>query len=132
MAVSISHHRRALWIAIGLAVGASCWTTGAIAQTAPKADAAPPVSPEPSDTIRLTDEQRMRILDSNTEVSAAAARGEMTGSDREALRIHGEVGVSVGSNGSHSIYGVAAIPLGEHAQATVMFESSRFNYRRKN
>nr|WP_295669414.1 hypothetical protein [Sphingomonas sp.] len=121
-----------MWIAIGLAVGASCWTTGAIAQTAPTPGAAPPVSPEPSDTIRLTDEQRMRILDSNTEVSAAAARGEMTGSDREALRIHGEVGVSVGSNGSHSIYGVAAIPLGEHAQATVMFESSRFNYRRKN
>jgi hypothetical protein len=87
-------------------------------------------APAAGDTIRLTDEQRMAILDSNTPESGAAARGELTGAQRAARGIHGEMGVMVGSSGSRGVYGTADIPLGDNAGATVSFESSRFGYRR--
>ncbi|MEO9131869.1 MAG: hypothetical protein ABI240_11740 [Sphingomonas sp.] len=83
-----------------------------------------------TDTVRLTDEQRMEILDGNTMESAAAARGELTESGRPGRGIHGEVGIMLGSQGSRSVYGAAAIPLGDHAGAIVSFESSRFRYQR--
>jgi hypothetical protein len=89
--------------------------------------------PAPStttDTIRLTDAQRDTILNNNTEEKAAAARGELTGSARAGLGIHGEFGVMIGSYGTRSVYGAAEIPLGDSAAATVSFESSRFGYRR--
>lgn len=92
-----------------------------------------PRSTEPtpaSDTVRLSDEERSAILDRNTVESAAAARGEMTGSDRAKLEVHGEVSAFVGSNGSRGIAGVAAVPLGSNAGAVVSFESSRYAYHR--
>ena len=95
------------------------------AQAVPVPEAAPS-----TDTIRLTDEQRRAILDHATPESAAAARGEMPEAERKTLGIHGEVGAMVGSNGLRSLYGVAQIPLGDSAAATVAFESSRFGYRR--
>lgn len=76
------------------------------------------------------DKEQKAIFDTATVESAAAARGEMTGSDRAALEVYGEVGVAVGSNGARAIYGTAAIPLGNHAGAVVSFESSRFGNRR--
>lgn len=96
-----------------------------VAQTAPAAGA-----PLSSDTIRLTDEQRDRILEGNTEDSAAAARGELTSAERADRRIHGEVGMMIGTAGTRGIYGTAAIPLGDNAGAVVSIESSRFGYRR--
>lgn len=101
-----------------------CCPAVAVAQTAP---APATTQPDPADTVRLTDEQRLAILDNATVESAQAARGEMVGADR---RIHGEVGVMVGSHGTHSVYGVAEVPLGDNATATVAFESSRYGYRR--
>ncbi|GAA0326371.1 hypothetical protein GCM10009087_40850 [Sphingomonas oligophenolica] len=83
-----------------------------------------------ADTIRLTDEQRMKILDGNTAESAAAARGELPGSESAGRGIHGEIGAMIGSHGTRAIYGTADIPLGDSASATVSFESSRFGYRR--
>jgi len=80
--------------------------------------------------IRLSDEQRDRILDTNTEDSAAAARGELTGAERAERRIHGEVGVMVGTNGMRAAYGIADIPLGDKGNATVAVSSSRYGYRR--
>ncbi|MGH6613249.1 hypothetical protein [Sphingomonas sp.] len=99
-----------------------------VAQSAP---ATPPAPSAAADEIRLTDAQRMAILNSNTEESAAAARGEQLGPGLAGRGIHGEVGVMIGSNGSRGIYGVADIPLGENAGATVSFESSRFGYPRR-
>lgn len=83
-----------------------------------------------ADTIRLSDEQRNAILASNTMDSAAAARGELTGAERAARGVHGEVGVMIGTNGARGIYGVAAIPLGEHGEAVVSFENSQYGRRR--
>jgi hypothetical protein len=117
---------RAFPIALALVAGASCWATASVAQTAP----APPAPAASGDSIRLTDEQRMAILDSNTVESAAAARGELPGSRYSDRRIHGEIGAMIGTNGTRGIYGVAEIPLGDRASAVVSFENSRYGYRR--
>lgn len=89
-----------------------------------------PISSPADDTIRLTDKQRMEILDHNTVESAAAARGELPESRSVGRGIHGEVGVMIGSHGTHGVYGTADIPLGDNAGATVSFESSRIGYGR--
>ncbi len=107
--------------------------TASPASAGAQSASAPPAT-EPStlsgDTIRLTDEERKAIADTTTVESAAAARGEMTGSARSALEVHGEVGAVIGSNGTRAVYGTAAIPLGDHAGAVVSVESSRSVYRR--
>jgi hypothetical protein len=116
--------------ALVLAAGAACWPAASLAQSVPvvaAAEAAPSVT---GDTIRLTDEQRMKILDNNTADSAAAARGELTGSERVGHGIHGEVGIMIGSHGTRGVYGTADIPLGDNAGATISFESSRYGYQR--
>lgn len=119
---------RALTLALTVAAAAG-WSVPSLAQTAPAAapDAAAPAT---GDTIRLSDEQRNAILDRNTVESAAAARGELTQSERMDRGIHGEVGMMIGTNGTRGIYGTAAIPLGDNAGAVVSFESSRFGYPR--
>jgi len=118
---------RTLPIALALVAGGSFWSAASFAQTAPTTQAAPSAT---DDTVRLSDEQRRTILDGNTMESAAAARGELTGADRADRRIHGEVGVMIGTNGTRGIYGVAEIPLGNNASAVVSYENSRYGYRR--
>ncbi|MFC3579924.1 hypothetical protein ACFONA_07055 [Sphingomonas hylomeconis] len=85
----------------------------------------------PSGTIRLSDEERNAILDSNTVESAAAARGERESTPAAGRAIHGEVGVMIGSNGARGAYGVAEVPLGESADMIVSFESTRYGNRRR-
>ncbi len=123
--IHVTLRLRAFPIALALVAGASCWATASVAQTA--ASPAPTTS---GDSIRLTDDQRMAILDSNTAESAAAARGELPGSRYGDRRIHGEIGAMIGTNGTRGIYGVAEIPLGDRASAVVSFENSRYGYRR--
>ncbi|QNA87001.1 hypothetical protein G4G27_14600 [Sphingomonas sp. So64.6b] len=115
-------------MALVLVAGVSCWSTASLAQSTPAPATTEPAPPSTGDTIRLTDEQRWAILNSNTEESAAAARGEMVGSERAGRGIHGEMGVMIGTHGTRSVYGTAEIPLGDSAAATVSFESSRFGY----
>lgn len=122
---------RALPIALAIVAGASCWPTASFAQSATVPTTVQPISSPADDTIRLTDEQRMAILDHNTVESAAAARGELPESRSFARGIHGEVGIMIGSHGTRGVYGTADIPLGENAGATVSFESSRYGYGRQ-
>jgi hypothetical protein len=120
-------------LALAFVAGASCWSTASFAQSTPTQALSPTTQRAPSstaDTVRLTDEQRMEILNNNTEERAAAARGEQTGPGLNGRGIHGEIGVMIGSNGTRGAYGTADIPLGSNAGATVSFESSRFGYRR--
>ena len=119
---------RAFPIAFALALGASCWSTAATAQSTTEPTTVQPISSPADDTIRLSDQQRMEILDHNTVESAAAARGELTDSRSTGRGIHGEVGVMIGSHGTRGVYGTADIPLGDNAGATVSFESSRYGY----
>ena len=121
---------RAFPIALALVGGASCWSTASFAQSTPVPTTTQPAPSTTTDTIRLTDEQRAKILDGITEDSAAAARGERSGSGITGQGIHGEVGAMIGSNGTRGVYGTADIPLGDNAGATVSFESSRFGYPR--
>lgn len=116
---------RAFRSALCCTVAVVALQTGAVAQIVPEAPA-----PAPADTIRLSDEQRDLILNRTTPDSAAIARGEMSGSERERAQIHGEVGVMVGTNGTRGMFGRADVPLGDRGGATIMFESSRFGYRR--
>lgn len=124
----ISRCLRTLPIALGLA--AVGWPVGGLAQSAAAPMVAQPAPDAAPDIVRLSDEQRNAILAGNTVESAAAARGEMSGAERAARGVHGEVGVMIGTNGTRGIYGVAAIPLGEHGEAVVSFENSRYGYRR--
>jgi hypothetical protein len=125
---------RALPIALALAASVCGLSTTAFAQSTPASATTQPAPPTVADTnpdpMRLTDEQRDAILNANTEARAAAARGELSDSESLGRRIHGEMGVMIGSNGTRGIYGTADIPLGENAGATVSFESSRFGYPR--
>lgn len=121
-------HRRARPLALALVLGAACWSTAVLAQSAPEpAVQSGPPAPE---TRRLTDEQREAILNASSEDRAAEARGEMTESEKPGRRIHGEMGVMIGSHGTRGAFGTADIPLGDNAGATVSFESSRFGYPR--
>ncbi len=122
---------RAVPIALAAVAGASCWPAASYAQSVPAPTTTQPAPSVPDDVIRLTDVQRLAILDNNTADSAAAARGELTGSEKAGRGIHGEVGFMIGSNGTRGAYGTADIPLGDNAGATVSIESSRFGYRRR-
>lgn len=109
-------------------VGTLLCSLPSIAQTASTEPAAPSTE---TGTIRLSDAQRDRILDESTEDSAAAARGELTGPERAARGIHGEVGVMIGSNGTRGAFGAADIPLGDNAAASISVESSRIGFPRQ-
>jgi hypothetical protein len=118
---------------LALVAGISCWPTAGFAQVTepPAPTGAQPAPLSPSDSIRLSDEERNAILDHNTADSAAAARGELLGSGSVGRGIHGEIGAMIGSNGTRGAFGMAEIPLGDNAGAVVSFESSRFGgYRR--
>lgn len=97
---------------------------------APALAAAQEATPAISDTLRLTDEQKAEVLGRNTEDSVDAARAGLSGEGSPKRQIHGEIGAMIGTGGARGIYGAAAIPIGDHAGATVSFESSRFGYPR--
>lgn len=107
---------------IALALALTSYAPAAAAQTA-----SAPAAPVADDTVRLTDEQRLAILDQITPESAAAARGELPGSSLASRGVHGEIGVVIGSHGTRGVYGAAEIPLGDNASATVRYENFRTN-----
>ena len=121
--------RRTVALLVAASFGLAPLAAGA--QSAPVVAPVQPTPAPETDTIRLTDEQRLAILDHTTPESAAAARGEMPESERKTLGIHGEVGAMIGSNGTRALYGAAQVPLGDNAAATVSFESSGFGYPRQ-
>lgn len=45
-------------------------------------------------------------------------------------RIHGEVGMMIGTNGTRGMFGSAVAPLGETGSVAVAFENSRYGGRR--
>jgi hypothetical protein len=100
-----------------LLIAATGWASVAGAQTA----AAP-------DTLSLSDAQKAEIASHATEDSVDAARAGLDGTGAPDRKIHGEMGVMIGSHGTRGAYGTAAIPLGDHAGAVVSFEKSRYGY----
>lgn len=121
-------HSRAVPIALAVMAGLSCCPSTSWAQSTPvPAQTAPSAIPR---TLSLTDEQKMALLNGNTEDGVDAARAGLGGSGNAGRGIHGEVGAVIGSHGTRGAFGVAAIPLGNDAGAVVSFESSRFGARR--
>ena len=86
--------------------------------------AAPAVSPDAPATMpsehRLSDAEVERVL------AAAAAKRELAeeADDGNDLRIQGEVGVSVGTNGYRSVFGTAVVPVLKGGAAILSFEST--------
>ncbi len=102
--------------AIAIAASVASWSTDAPAQTA---------NPDRSETLTLTDAEKADLLSHNTETSVDMARVGL-GNGTPAKQIHGEFGAMIGTHGTRGVYGAAAIPLSDHAGATVSFESSRY------
>ncbi len=91
--------------------------TPCLAQNAP---------PPPSGIVSLTPEQREAAI----EAGAARAAADLSGGTGD-RRVHGEMGVEVGTGGYRSVYGTAVVPLGDNATAAFSFQDSRSNYRRR-
>jgi hypothetical protein len=110
-------------LAIGAAAPCTAQTTAAESiGTDPGWDAAP----ANSDSIRLTPEQREAALEEGAARAAAGLQPDGA-ADR---RIHGEMGIEVGTSGERAAYGMAVVPLGENGAAAVAFETDRVKYRR--
>lgn len=48
------------------------------------------------------------------------------GGDRPDTKIHGEVGMFIGTGGARGLYGTTAVPLGENGMAQFSFSTSQF------
>ena len=75
-------------------------------------DAAPPAS-----TVALTPEQREAAL----EYGAARVRDESLQYGAGDRKVHGEVGVEVGSRGERAAYGTVVAPIGNNAVAAFSY-----------
>lgn len=118
-------HPRAAPAALTVMAVFCCWPSALLAQSMPT----PLASPSMPGTLSLTDEQKMAVLNSNTEDGVDAARAGPGGTRNAGRSVHGEIGTVIGSHGTRGVYGAAAIPLGDNAEAVVSFERSRFGYR---
>lgn len=89
--------------------------------------AAQPAPAGDSSTLSLSDAQKQELLARNTEASVDAARAGL-GNGAPDRQIHGEIGAAIGTHGMLSMYGTAAIPLGDNAGAVVSFEKSHYDW----
>ncbi|MCL6739580.1 hypothetical protein LZ518_00285 [Sphingomonas sp. RB56-2] len=107
------HLIRSLFLAAAL-------LTPAVATAAPEQSA-----PLPSE-IRLSDEEKEKVLE-----AAAARKREHVAPTAEELgsqpvQVHGEVGVTLGTGGYRSIYGTVFTPLDGDGFAAMSFETTDF------
>jgi hypothetical protein len=76
--------------------------------------------PSSSDIVSLTPEQREAAL----EAGAARGTADLAGSAGD-RRVHGEMGVEVGTGGERAIYGTAVVPIGQNGVAAFSYEQGR-------
>ncbi|UAK25148.1 hypothetical protein [Sphingomonas nostoxanthinifaciens] len=81
------------------------------------------VAETPPGVVSLSPEQRLEAINNADGSGADAALGGGT----DGRKVHGEVGMMIGTGGARGIYGVTAIPLGQNGTAVIGFESTRFN-----
>lgn len=86
-----------------------------------------PPDPALTGTVRLTPEQREEALEDG---ASRSARGIDGGSPLDG-KVHGEMGVEVGTGGHRAMYGTAVVPLGDTGAAAFSFDTSRGRYRRR-
>ena len=81
----------------------------------------------PPGTARLTPEQREAAL----EEGATRAERLIDGGASPDHRIHGEIGLEIGTGGSRAVFGSAVAPLGDSGAVAISVESERSHYRRR-
>jgi hypothetical protein len=102
-----------------LALGGALLLAGPLlAAAAQAADPAPPT------TYQLTPAQKAELAAASDEKKADPAADGLGGARHRA--VHGEVGAMIGTGGARSLFGTAAIPIGEDGGAILSFENSRF------
>lgn len=74
-------------------------------------------APVPPATIALTPEQREAALEAGAARAADQSLQNGTG-DR---RVHGEVGVEIGSRGERAAYGTLVAPIGQNGMAAISY-----------
>lgn len=89
---------------------------GASAQ-APSQPASQVYRLSPEEVLRLQRESTERAADYSTDQFARPRDG----------KVHGEVGVGIGTGGYRSLYGALGVPLGEDGSAAFAFESTQFD-----
>jgi len=77
-------------------------------------------APLPSGIVSLTPEQREAAL----EAGATRAAADLSGGAGD-RRVHGEMGVEVGTGGERAIYGTAVVPIGQNAVAAFSYEQGQ-------
>jgi hypothetical protein len=86
------------------------------------------VASAPSGTISLTAEEREAAL----EAGAARAMDDSLQNGGTGRRVHGEVGVEVGSRGERAAYGTVVAPIGRNGVAAFSYgtgQSPRWHHR---
>jgi len=97
------------------------------------------VSPASAETVTLADalardpdfaKAQAQKVDGGQALGALSDRSlyEETPLSAPRRQIHGEMGMMVGTGGARGIYGAADVPLGENADAQLMFSSERYNW----
>jgi hypothetical protein len=109
----MSFSLRAFSIAASLAL-----TTSALADT--------PRTVSSGATIALSDEEREAALEAGA--TRAAQELPINGLDR---KVHGEVGMEVGTGGYRAMYGTAVVPLGQTGYAQFSFENGQMGRLRR-
>lgn len=74
-------------------------------------------APVPSGVVALTPEQREAAL----EAGAARANDESLQYGVNDRRVHGEIGVEVGSRGERGVYGTMVAPIGQNGMAAISY-----------
>jgi hypothetical protein len=74
-------------------------------------------APPPSGTVALTPEQREAAIEAGA-MRAMDQSLQNGGSDR---RVHGEMGVEVGSRGERAAYGTMVAPIGQNGMAAISY-----------
>jgi len=101
-----------LALATALGIGAP-----AIAQ-----DAAPLGYDVPTGVVALSPEAREATLS-----AAAQQEHDLSINGGPGRKIHGEIGMEMGSRGYHALYGTAVVPLGQNATASFSFLTAGMN-----
>lgn len=102
----------------------AAWLVSAFAMPALAAPTALRLTPAQIEAARSTGEQRNRAAEALALLPDDEARPDR--------KIHGEMGVAVGTGGYNSLYGTVVTPLGDSGSAAFSFERSDYgrNYRR--
>jgi hypothetical protein len=101
-------------IALGLAAALLATSAAVIAQS---------TNADGTQTYVLTQQQKDQLMatGSETAVDASLLRAQNGGTNDG--KIHGDVGMTVGTHNTHGVYGDAVVPLGGGATAAFSFEN---------